>query len=234
MTRANAVSWYLSAMCAQTCARGSPSPICPASTVHVGVYVSSAWHPSVYPPSTRQRYNQAQRWLRRGPPSPLPVCLQPQQVSHPGLCALHKHLCPAQPLPRPGAGAPQGSLGFTPRPCLWEMCTPGALSGAWLTRDGCQCGWGSCEGVNPAPGAPPSPARAVPGGAGGQGSLLRGRPPGAALHVSCGSGRSDPSEARTAGSTEHACAHAPPPGSSSLPPRQLFPPRAGFPPEGNS
>lgn len=157
MTRANAVSWYLSAMCAQTCARGSPSPICPASTVHVGVYVSSAWHPSVHPPSTRQRYNQAQRWLRRGPPSPLPVCLQPQQVSHPGLCALHKHLCPAQPLPRPGAGAPQGSLGFTPRPCLWEMCTPGALSGAWLTRGRLPVWLGVVRGRKPGPGSPSQP-----------------------------------------------------------------------------
>lgn len=175
MTRANAVSWYLSAMCAQTCARGSPSPICPASTVHVGVYVSSAWHPSVYPPSTRQRYNQAQRWLRRGSPSPLPVCLQPQQVSHPGLCALHKHLCPAQPLPRPGAGAPQGSLGFTPRPCLWEMCTPGALSGAWLTRGRLPVWLGVVQGRKPGPGSPSQPG-AGSAGRGGRAGQPAPRP----------------------------------------------------------
>lgn len=54
------------------------------------------------------------------------LSLSPPPASpNPRVCALHKHLCPTQPLPRPGAGDPQGSLGSTLQHCP-EMCILGA------------------------------------------------------------------------------------------------------------
>lgn len=140
------------------CARVS---IIHLSVMHVCVTrVSSVSPPSIISVS-RRRCSQEQRWFPSLPPS-LPA--SSLSKSNPGLCAPHKHLCPTQPLPRPGAGAPQGSLGFTLQPCPWEMCTLGAAE--WSLGDsGTLPVW---RGRRPGPWGPSRPAWAVRGGAGGR------------------------------------------------------------------